>query len=153
MAKETRSMEPSLLLETIGLLMQPPCPRPSVAEARRDAPQTLYDEVHRLRAAGSSMAVIAQHLRISRPTMRKYLRASMCPHRAARRTIIGTLSSYDAHLRTRWSEGCHRAVERTEGSGVPRLAALGPAACRAVADPRGCAAWTARRQLEWHFER
>ena len=45
-----------------------------------------------------------------RVTIRKYLRAPTCPTRAPRRTKIGTLTGFDAHLRARWEVGCRDAV-------------------------------------------
>lgn len=83
--------------------------RSSLAAARRAARQALYDDVQRLRAEGLSIHAISERLKVSRPTVRKYLRAPLCPQRAPRRTTIGTLSSLDTHLRARWGEGCHDA--------------------------------------------
>ena len=83
--------------------------RSALASARRAARQALYDDVQRLHAEGLSIYAIGERLKVSRPTVRKYLRAPSCPQRAPRRTTIGTLSSLDTHLRARWVEGCHDA--------------------------------------------
>lgn len=89
---------------------EPAAPRqPTAAQARRAAWQALYGEIQQLRAEGASIEAISGRLGVSRPTVRKYLRAPSCPERAPRRTKIGTLSTFDTHLRTRWAAGCRDA--------------------------------------------
>lgn len=84
-----------------------PSPTPSSGQLRR---QQRYEQVQALHAKGISIHAIGRRLRLSRPTVRKYLRAETCPTRAPRRTKIGTLTAYDAHLRARWQEGARDAV-------------------------------------------
>jgi transposase len=81
-----------------------------IVAARRAARQAFYDEVQRLHAAGVSIHAIGAQTGTSRVTVRKYLRAASCPHRAARRTKVGALTAFDAHLRARWAAGCQDAT-------------------------------------------
>jgi transposase len=81
----------------------------TVAAARRAARQAFYDEVQALHAEGASLHAIAAQTGKSRVTVRTYLRAPNCPPRAPRRTKVGTLTMFDAHLRARWAEGCDDA--------------------------------------------
>lgn len=78
-------------------------------QAAQAARQTLYDRIHVLRAMGASLHAISSETGASRPTVRKYLAAQTCPTRSPRRGKIVTLSTFDMHLRTRWSAGCHDA--------------------------------------------
>ncbi|XXX80284.1 ISL3 family transposase [Sorangium sp. So ce134] len=82
-------------------------PRISVTPTKR---QQFYTQVHALHAQGLSLHAICQRTRLSRPTVRKYLRADQCPERAKRRTKIGTWTDHDNFLRKRWDEGCRDAV-------------------------------------------
>jgi transposase len=79
----------------------------SVIETPR---QALYKQVHDLRVQGLSLDAIGGRVGLSRPTVRKYLRADACPERAPRRTKIGAGTDHDSFLRERWAEGCHDAV-------------------------------------------
>jgi len=71
--------------------------------------QALYDQVRTLHAEGLSIHTISKRTGVSRPTVRKYLRADTCPQRAPRRTKIGAMGVFDAWLRKRWGESCHDA--------------------------------------------
>ncbi|WP_437912965.1 ISL3 family transposase [Sorangium sp. So ce302] len=72
--------------------------------------QQIYAQVHALHAQGLSVYAMSQRTRLSRPTVRKYLRADICPERAKRRTKIGTRTDHDNYLRTRWNDGCRDAA-------------------------------------------
>ena len=92
-----------------------PAPPPTTAPSLTPSPgqlrrQQRYEQVQALHAKGVSIHAISRRLHLSRPTVRKYLRAATCPTRAPRRTKIGTLTAYDAHLRARWQEGARDAV-------------------------------------------
>lgn len=74
------------------------------------ARQALYGQLRALRARGFSIHDISKRTGVSRPTVRKYVRADACPERAPRRTKIGSGTGHDTLLRTRWNEGCQDAV-------------------------------------------
>lgn len=79
--------------------------------ARPGLPRRLwYEQIHRLHREGVSQHAISAQMGLSRVTIRKYLRAPTCLTRAPRRTKIGTLTGFDAHLRARWEAGCRDAV-------------------------------------------
>jgi transposase len=72
--------------------------------------QALYERLHTLRAQGASIRRLCELTGVSRPTVRKYLRADQCPERAPRRTKIGSGTDHDAYLRARWEQGCRDAL-------------------------------------------
>ncbi len=78
----------------------------SPSQLRRHA---CYEKIQALKAEGVSSRAIARKLHLSRTTVRKYLRAEGCPT-YERRTKVGTLTTFDAHLRARWQEGCRNAA-------------------------------------------
>ncbi len=92
----------------------PEAPRPSTPRSAVSSPgqlrrQTRHEKIQALQAEGVSINAIARRLHFSRTTVRKYLRADACPT-YARRTKVGTLTTFDAHLRARWQEGCRNAA-------------------------------------------
>jgi transposase len=84
--------------------------RRALRAARHAAAQARYDSIRALRAQGLSIEAIGARVGVSRATVHKNLRADTCPTRAPRRTKIGTLTTWDSHLRTRWQQGCRDAV-------------------------------------------
>jgi transposase len=83
-------------------------PAETPGDARR---RVLHREAHALRAEGLSLSATARRLGLTRTTVRKYLRASTVPVRAARRTQLGPLGRHEAYLRERWAAGCDNAAE------------------------------------------
>jgi transposase len=83
----------------------------STASPGQQARQTRYEQIQALHAAGRSIHAIGREVGMSRPTVRKYLRAPACPTRAPRRTKIGAFTAFDTHLQTRWEQGCRDAVQ------------------------------------------
>jgi hypothetical protein len=81
----------------------------AAGRARRRA---RYEEVVALVADGWTDAAVADHLRIGRRTVGRYVRAGGFPERvhAARRPSI--LGPHDRYLRARWDAGCHNARTR-----------------------------------------
>lgn len=98
----------------------PPTAPPPATSRERLPRQVWYDQIHALRREGLSVRAISRRIGVSPPTVRKYLHATVCPTRAARRTKIGTFTAFDTHLRRRWEEGCRDAVVLW-----PELKALG----------------------------
>ena len=141
-------------------------PRPGdAAPATMPAPscgpraQERYAQIQALHAAGRSIRAIVRELGLSRPTVRKYLRASSCPPRATRPTKIGVLTAFEHHLRARWREGC-RSVARlwrelqALGFGgsyqaVRRHVAPWRQECAAPADEAPCGKTPSPRQARW----
>lgn len=105
---------PALPMNTTGVPMSvkdvPSVVPSSVRTVYRIDRQAWYDQIHALRAQGFSHAVISARVGVSPATVRKYLHATTCPTRASRRTKIGTLTKFDAHLRARWQQGDRDAV-------------------------------------------
>lgn len=99
-------------------LPQAPSPAPEVAPPEvppasrskgRLPRKAWYEQIHALHRQGLSIHAIVAKVGLSRVTVRKYLRAPTCPTRAPRRTKVGTLTAFDAHLRARWDEDCRDA--------------------------------------------
>jgi transposase len=72
--------------------------------------QERFAAIHALHEAGATVSAIARELGLTRMTVRKYLRASAAPERVRRQGLLGATSSYVAHLRTRWGDGCDNAA-------------------------------------------
>lgn len=83
-------------------------PRSTPADGRR---ALLYKEVHGLHEQGLSLSAIGRRLGLTRVTVRKYLRATSCPVRSARRTDLPTLGQHETYLRERWVAGCDNAAQ------------------------------------------
>lgn len=73
--------------------------------------QGIYEKVQRLGAQGLSVYKISKKTGFAKGTVRKYLEAKTCPHRATRRTKIAGFSAFDEHVRRRWQEGCYDAKQ------------------------------------------
>ncbi len=69
-----------------------------------------YTRVRELADAGYGIRAIGRETGLSRPTIRKYLRASDCPVRAPRAGLFAPGSRWEALLRERWAAGCHNAT-------------------------------------------
>lgn len=88
----------------------PTVPTPT-ASPTQGARQTRYERIQALHAAGRSIHAIGREGGMSRPTVRKYLRAPACPTRASRPTKIGAFTAFDTHPQTCWEQGCRDAVQ------------------------------------------
>jgi len=77
---------------------------------RRQNRLTRYAQVHALHADGVSIKRIAERLKMSRTTVRKFIKAAtypeMAPHARA-----GALTPFEPYLRQRWKEGCRNALQ------------------------------------------
>jgi transposase len=62
-----------------------------------------------LHRQGCSLTAIAAQVGLSRPTVRKYVRAGAFPERAPRRTLLRAGSESTVYLQQRWAEGCRDA--------------------------------------------
>lgn len=69
-----------------------------------------YEAVLALHAKGADVADIARAARISRTTVYRYLRLGGPPERKQYGPRSTVLDPYQAHLLTRWDEGCHTAT-------------------------------------------
>jgi DNA-binding CsgD family transcriptional regulator len=78
-------------------------PRREVLQAARLARQ---EEVMALHRQGVTLSEMARRLHLTRPTVRKLVRAEVCPEPAARAHI---LSPYEPYLWQRWTQGCRNA--------------------------------------------
>lgn len=81
---------------------QPPDPTPRAVDQRREE---RYTRVQALATAGYGVRAIGRELGLSRPTVRKYLRASACPVRALRSGLLSSGSRWERLLRDRWNAG------------------------------------------------
>ncbi len=86
-------------------------PQRSVGETRQ---QDRFAAIQALRQAGRSVAAIGRELGLSRPTVRKYLRAEACPVRVRHGRLLGPGSPHVAYLRERWAAGCDNAAQLWE---------------------------------------
>src|SRR5262249_53909425 len=93
----------------------PPAKPPSGAERRRQSRRQRrlgrYQQVRELHGRGFGIRQIARALRISRRTVRRFLRAEAFPERLARRPLPSKLDPHADYLRRRWQEGCHNAAQ------------------------------------------
>src|SRR6266849_2234326 len=75
-------------------------------ETARERRQLRFSQVRDLYAQGWSVRAIAAETELSRSTVARYVRADGFPERADRRSGLGILSPFVAHLQQRWDEGC-----------------------------------------------
>lgn len=80
-----------------------------VRQARQQQRQSLYEEIHRLRDAGTAIRAIAQQLHKSPTTIYKYLAMPEFPQKIARKRISSILDAYRDYLAQRWQAGCRNA--------------------------------------------
>lgn len=87
-------------------------PAPSSAPQRGRGTQRLqerYARVRALTAAGYGVRAIQRETGLSRPTIRKFVRATACPERAPRAGLLAPGSRWEQRLRERWDAGCQNA--------------------------------------------
>jgi transposase len=80
-------------------------------QASRVRRMARYEEVRALAAQGSKILQIAQQLKMSRVTVRRYLASDQFPERARPRRRSSILDPYVAYLQERWDGGCHNGVQ------------------------------------------
>ena len=68
-----------------------------------------YTRVKALAEAGYGVRAIGREIGVSRPTVRKFLRASTCPERVPRPGLLSPGSRWEVLLRERWNAGCQNA--------------------------------------------
>lgn len=121
-------------------------PAAARVDPRRARRLARYEEVVALRQTGRSITAIGEAVGLSRPTVRKYLRAGSFPEWPARRTALGSGSGHATYLQQRWAEGCQDARRlweelRARGfSGSPRMVQRAVSRWREGPAPRGRAA-------------
>jgi transposase len=80
-------------------------------QAARERRQARYQAVIDLHQQGIKMRAIARQLKMSRETVRRYLRAGGFPETRQRRKRHSVLEPYLAYLKQRWTEGCHNGSQ------------------------------------------
>ena len=80
------------------------------ANPRRDRRLARYRQVIALHQQGWSLTSISTHLRVSRPTVRKYVNAGTFPEWPARRTKLSAGTAPATYLQARWNAGCRDAT-------------------------------------------
>ncbi len=78
--------------------------------ARRAKRLARYEQVRALAAQGVKLKRIAQQLKMSRMTVRQFVKADTYPERAPR-SCKGGLTPFEPHLRQRWKDGCRNALQ------------------------------------------
>ncbi len=81
-----------------------------IANRRRDHRLARYQHVITLYRQGWSLTAIGMHLRLSRPTVRKYVNAGTFPEWPARRTKLSAGTAHATFLQERWDTGCRDAT-------------------------------------------
>jgi transposase len=79
--------------------------------ARHEKRQERYEEVRQLHQQGFSIRKIARRLKLSRTTVRKYIKAEACPIYPEGVTRGSKLTPYMDYIRQRWEEECHNASQ------------------------------------------
>lgn len=79
-------------------------------KARRVNRLARYEQVRALYAKGVKIKRIAQQLKISRMTVRKFVKAETYPEMAPH-SRAGALTPFEPYLRQRWKEGCRNALQ------------------------------------------
>jgi len=85
--------------------------QPAAQQASRIRRMARYEEVRALAAQGSKILQIAQQLKMSRVTVRRYLASEQFPEQARPRRRSSILDPYVAYLQERWDGGCHTGVQ------------------------------------------
>jgi transposase len=78
--------------------------------ARRENRLRRYEEVRGLHADGVSIKRIAERLKLSRTTVRKFVKAKTYPE-IAPHSRAGALTRFEPYLCQRWKEGCRNALQ------------------------------------------
>lgn len=78
--------------------------------ARRTQRMARYDQVRALHAQGVKIKPIAQRLKMSRATVRQFVKAETYPE-AAPHLRRGALTPFEPYLHQRWKEGCRNALQ------------------------------------------
>ena len=151
-AQEVPTEKPIAISEMVATSLEPAKVHvaPMSENARRARRLARYEAVVALRQAGWSVQRIADEVGLSRPTVRKYVRAGTFPEWPARRTLLSAGTEYAAVLQKRWAEGCRDATvlwDELRGLGFPgsvRMVQHAVAGWRVGPRPRGRAAWKAR---------
>ena len=79
--------------------------------ARHAIRQERYEAVRQLHQQGVSIRGIARRLRLSRPTVRKYIEAKTCPMYPEDVKRPSKLAPYADYIQQRWDAGCHNASQ------------------------------------------
>jgi transposase len=80
-------------------------------QARHAIRQERYESVRQLHQQGVSIRGIARRLRLSRPTVRKYIEAETCPMYPEDVKRPSKLAPYVDYIQQRWDAGCHNASQ------------------------------------------
>lgn len=81
-----------------------------VRAARRVQRMARYEQVRALYAQGVKIKRIAQQLKMSRSTVRQFVKAETYPEMAPH-SRDGALTPFEPYLRQRWQEGCRNALQ------------------------------------------
>jgi len=79
--------------------------------SRRAKRQERYEAVRQIHQQGISIRGIARRLKLSRVTVRKYIKAEACPMYPEGITRGSKLSPYTDYIQKRWEAGCHNASQ------------------------------------------
>lgn len=80
-------------------------------QARHERRQERYEEVQQLHQQGLSIRKISRRLKLSRITVRKYIKAETCPMYPEGVTRGSKLAFYIDYIQQRWDTGCHNASQ------------------------------------------
>ncbi len=78
--------------------------------ARRQNRLTRYEQVRALHLEGVPIKRIAERLKMSRTTVRKFIKTETYPEMAPH-SRTGALAPFEPYLRQRWREGCRNALQ------------------------------------------
>jgi len=103
----TQQLESNQQLETTQKLTR----AEQKKQARQAIRQERYEAVCQLHQQGISIRGIARRLRLSRPTVRKYIEAETCPMYPEDVKRGSKLAPYAGYIQQRWEAGCHNASQ------------------------------------------
>ena len=89
----------------------PPPLEPAATAPRQGARAARYAAVVALHRQGRALSAISRRVGVSRPTVRRWLRAGRCPERAPHPRQLHDLAPHAAYLRARWAAGCRNAAQ------------------------------------------
>jgi hypothetical protein len=90
--------------------VQPPQPRPTQSQLRRQRRLECYEQVIALFKSGQSQAAISRALGLQRKTIRRWLRTGAFPERKPPHRPPPKVNEFGAYLEQSWNEGCHNAT-------------------------------------------